>query len=98
MNTHPAHVHRRRPDLSPRPSQTWAVAEQRARQAALTGSAASRRRQAAEQRAILARPNYDGAELRPFDGRAGAMDAFSLPSRMGRVLVWRDGLREVVDG
>ena len=26
---------------------------------------------------------YDGAELRPFDGRPGAMDAYSLPSRMG---------------
>lgn len=24
---------------------------------------------------------YDGAELRPFAGRPGAMDAFSLPSR-----------------
>ena len=24
---------------------------------------------------------YDGAELRPFDGRPGAMDAFRLPSR-----------------
>ena len=24
---------------------------------------------------------YDGAELRPFDGRPGAMVAFSLPSR-----------------
>ena len=23
---------------------------------------------------------YDGAELRPFDGRPGAMDAFALPS------------------
>lgn len=25
--------------------------------------------------------DYDGKELRPFDGRPGAMDAFSLPSR-----------------
>ena len=24
---------------------------------------------------------YDGAELLPFDGRPGAMDAYSLPSR-----------------
>lgn len=24
---------------------------------------------------------YDGAELKPFDGRPGAMDAFRLPSR-----------------
>lgn len=26
---------------------------------------------------------YDGAELRPYVGRPGAMDAFSKPSRMG---------------
>ena len=25
--------------------------------------------------------DYDGKELRPFEGRPGAMDAFSLPSR-----------------
>ena len=25
--------------------------------------------------------HYDGRELRPFDGRPGAMDAYSLPSR-----------------
>lgn len=28
-----------------------------------------------------ARGTYDGKELRPFDGRPGAMEAFSLPSR-----------------
>jgi len=26
---------------------------------------------------------YDGAELRPFDGRPGAMDAFDKPSLVG---------------
>jgi hypothetical protein len=26
------------------------------------------------------RGDYDGAELKPFEGRAGAMDAFLLPS------------------
>ena len=26
---------------------------------------------------------YDGAELRPYVGRPGAMDAFAKPSRMG---------------
>lgn len=26
-------------------------------------------------------PPYDGAELRPYEGRPGAMDAFRLPSR-----------------
>ena len=32
---------------------------------------------------------YDGAELRPFEGRPGSMDAFNLPSRMGAHLVYR---------
>lgn len=27
------------------------------------------------------RGTYDGAELRPFEGRPGAMDAYALPSR-----------------
>ena len=30
---------------------------------------------------------YNGAELRPFDGRPGAMDAFSKPSLVGDKLV-----------
>ncbi|MBV8619646.1 MAG: replication-relaxation family protein [Curvibacter sp.] len=34
---------------------------------------------------------YTAPELRPFDGRPGAMDAFALPSRMGKVLIFRDG-------
>lgn len=34
---------------------------------------------------------YTGAELRPFDARPGAMDAFALPSRMGSRLHYRDG-------
>lgn len=34
---------------------------------------------------------YDGAELKPFTGRAGAMDAFTFPSRMGSKLHYRDG-------
>lgn len=29
----------------------------------------------------ISRENYDGAELRPYDGRPGAMDAYSLPSK-----------------
>ena len=29
------------------------------------------------------RQTYDGAELRPFTGRPGSMDAFKLPSRDG---------------
>jgi hypothetical protein len=27
------------------------------------------------------RETYDGAELRPFEGRPGAMDAYKLPSK-----------------
>lgn len=34
---------------------------------------------------------YTGAELRPYEGRPGAMDAFALPSRMGRRLHYRSG-------
>jgi len=30
---------------------------------------------------VMHAPRYDGAELRPFTGRVGAMDAFGLPSR-----------------
>ena len=37
------------------------------------------------------RAPYDGAELRPFAGRPGAMDAFALPSVMGGRRVWRKG-------
>lgn len=34
---------------------------------------------------------YVPVELRPFDGRPGAMDAFALPSRAGNRRTWRDG-------
>lgn len=34
---------------------------------------------------------YDSAELRPFDRRHGALDAFALPSRMGNRLHYPDG-------
>lgn len=34
---------------------------------------------------------YDGAELREYQGRPGAMDCFDLPSRMGDRLFYRDG-------
>lgn len=42
------------------------------------------------------RSNYDGAELRPFTGRPGAMDAFEHPSRVGGRVFYRDGRVEVV--
>lgn len=32
--------------------------------------------------------DYDGKELRPYEGRPGALDAFSLPSRVGGRLVY----------
>ncbi|MBV5295491.1 MAG: hypothetical protein JZU58_24410 [Curvibacter lanceolatus] len=38
--------------------------------------------------------SYKAPELRPFDGRPGAMDAFALPSRMGKSLQYRDGRTE----
>ncbi|ABM32189.1 hypothetical protein QRO08_16780 [Paracidovorax citrulli] len=34
---------------------------------------------------------YPCPELRPFDGRPGAMQAFDLPSRMNNRLHYRDG-------
>ncbi len=41
---------------------------------------------------------YDGAELRPYDGRPGAMDAYRLPSRIGGSLHWRGGRVTGLDG
>jgi len=38
--------------------------------------------------------DYDGKELRPYEGRPGANDALALPSRIGNELHYRDG-REV---
>lgn len=32
---------------------------------------------------LMERPLYDGKELRPFEGRVGAMDAYKLPSLRG---------------
>lgn len=40
------------------------------------------------------RGTYNGAELAPYAGRPGAMDAFALPSRMGNTRFYRDGRRE----
>ena len=37
------------------------------------------------------RETYDGAELRPFDQRAGAMQAFALPSVINGRVVARGG-------
>lgn len=35
--------------------------------------------------------NYDGAELKPYQGRPGANDALALPSRIANRLHYRDG-------
>lgn len=35
--------------------------------------------------------DYEGDELKPFEGRPGAMDAFTLPSRRDDCLHWPDG-------
>ncbi|MDD0817181.1 hypothetical protein PSQ39_21280 [Curvibacter sp. HBC28] len=40
---------------------------------------------------------YQGQELRPYQGRPGAMDAFALPSRMGQRLHYRDGRVELIE-
>lgn len=37
---------------------------------------------------------YSGAELKPYQGRPGAMDAFRLPSRIGSRLVEPRAVRE----
>lgn len=63
-----------------------------------TWSASGRAVSAAEPAAGTQRAShgrYDGAELRPYEGRPGAMDAFALPSRVGSRRVWRDGRVEV---
>jgi hypothetical protein len=40
---------------------------------------------------VMNAPIYDGAEMRPYQGRPGATDALKLPSRMGDRLHYRDG-------
>lgn len=37
---------------------------------------------------------YDGADLKPFNGRSGCNDALALPSRQFDTLVYRDGRTE----
>ena len=44
----------------------------------------------------MVRKSYQGAELQPFTGRPGAMDAFSLPSVVMDRRTWRDGRIEVL--
>ena len=43
-----------------------------------------------------AKGTYDGAELQPFAGRTGAMDAYALPSRTFDKRRYRDGRVEAV--
>lgn len=44
------------------------------------------------------RGNYDPIELRPYDGRPGAMDAYSKPSLRDGVLVPYNGIRPMLVG
>lgn len=37
---------------------------------------------------------YEGNELKPYEGRPNAMDAFKLPSLMGGQRVWRGNVKE----
>lgn len=43
----------------------------------------------AEKKAFWTFSAYDGAELKPYDGRPGAMDFIKLPSLMGSKLIYR---------
>ena len=43
-----------------------------------------------------AKGTYSGAELQPFSGRPGAMDAYALPSRTSDKRIYRDGRVEAV--
>ena len=43
-----------------------------------------------------AKGTYAGAELQPFSGRPGAMDAYALPSRTSNKRIYRDGRVEAV--
>lgn len=43
-----------------------------------------------------AKGTYSGAELQPFSGRPGAMDAYALPSRTSDRRIYRDGRVETV--
>ena len=47
---------------------------------------------------VYERPPYDGAELGPTVTRAGAYDAFALPSRMNNKLHYKDGRVETIEG
>lgn len=48
-------------------------------------------------RRIMIKDTYMGEELRPFDGRPGAMEAFEKPSRTGSIRTFRDGRVEKVE-
>lgn len=48
-------------------------------------------------RRLMSSDTYRGDELRPYQGRPGAMRAFELPSRMGERLYYRCGRVEKVE-
>ena len=69
----PAHHNRPSPDRAPiRLRETGAAYKPRTK---LPGEAQARSYSTLQEVGI-----YDGAELRPFAGRSGSMDAFALPS------------------
>ena len=41
---------------------------------------------------VMRQPSYTCPELKPFEGRLGAMDAYRLPSRTGAGLVYPRGV------
>lgn len=90
-HTVPASVHRR-----PAPHLAVASTPQHIAAAGLLQArtrAQHRSRERAAERISNAgmRETYDGAELRPFDQRAGAMQAFALPSVINGRVVARGG-------
>ena len=104
----PPHLHRPRADhvagvgkkaradrlaTPPSPAEIAAETLRRARQ---LGAQRTLRQTQQRISTASARGTYSGAELRPFAGRPGAMDAFALPSRMGNRLHYRDGRVETL--
>lgn len=74
-------------ELMPKGRSALAAAARRLHKAQITSKAQSR--------SIVntsSKDPYDAPELKPYDGRPGAMDAFKLPSRYGdRLLHYRTG-------
>ena len=46
---------------------------------------------------VYKKESYEGKELKTYEGRPNAMDAFNLPSLIGNTRVWRNGRTEVIE-